>query len=165
MTLFGSGPMYPGKLKRPSSGCFSSSRRSPSCFFCEECVNQVLPLRRARPPVDVDANRLVGARGDVAHAERPAVDGHFVGGARLDRLSRPGDGAPHHGYCQEARHDLPDDPASHVDAPFRGVRCTRLRDRWRSRGPPDKPLRNAKLESQACSHAPSRRTGADHNVR
>src|SRR6185503_12590051 len=33
MTLFGSGPMYPGKLNRPISGCFSSALTSPSCFF------------------------------------------------------------------------------------------------------------------------------------
>ena len=61
----------------------------PVLLLCRGRCNQVLALRGARPLVDVDANRLVGACGDVAHVERPAGDGQFVVGARFDRL-RPG---------------------------------------------------------------------------
>ena len=54
----------------------------PVLLLLEKGRNQMLALRWTRPAVDVDANRLIGACGDVAHVQRPAVDDHLVCGAR-----------------------------------------------------------------------------------
>ena len=92
--------------------------QQPVLFLLHERADQVLALRRVRPPVDVDADVLVGAGCRVAHVQRPPGDGHPVGRARRGRRRlRPGGDGPQNGQCPKS--DQRRESRLHADTPSR----------------------------------------------
>src|SRR6185503_16830324 len=89
----------------------------------EERRDQVLALCRRGPAVDVDANRLVGAGGGVAHVQRITQDGHLVCPEGCIRLR----GGKHTQRDRhQARNDRRQRSCPHTDLPENSADCARI---------------------------------------